>query len=514
MYSTDCPAAESHSAAAATLKRYDVEPNAAGVLSVLRRWQPTAENHARIARLVAELGDENFAVRDAASRQLAALGTLAESAIREATQSRDAEVVFRARKLLAECQRGRGQELLFAAMEWLRESPEPQATPLLLELLPVLPDTLWPTACEALWFCAGPDDVPRLRKAIQDARPAVRAAAIPALERAAGAAAVPLLEPLLGDKNEETRLAAARALLDRRPRPSIAALAELLDAHNPGVVQQASWLLQQLSGIPHGADAQNEPAAASAKWKAWAASEAASHPPPLGSTRLRAIGYAQPPFEAGVLGNAVAFDGATNYIDIGNPQDNHLDIGKDATIEAWARFDALPYKAPATIVGKNEGPFDRNKWVFAYAYGYGGIGNATTFHINSPTTGAIWLHSKPWTPVIGRWYHLAVVKRGNRYTFYRNGMEDGTDSTKAAVPHVNFKILMGHSEENFWLHGALDDVRMWKTGLTGNQIHARMNAELTGGEPDLVGYWKMNGTSGTIITDSSKYGVNGTYEGL
>jgi HEAT repeat protein len=508
-----CPAQDSNSAAAAILRRYEVEPDAAGVLSVLRRWQPSAENRARIARLVAELGDENFAVRDAASHQLAAMGTLAESALREATQCRDAEVVFRARKLLAECRQGRGPELLSAALKWLRQSPDPQATPLLLELLPVLPETFQSSAREALWICAGPDDVLRLRKAIRDARPAVRSAAIPALERAAGAEAVAELAPLLGDKKEEARLAAARALLDRRPRPSIAALVNLLDAQNPSVVQQSAWLLEQLSGIPRAADPPAEFAATVVQWKAWAATDAAGHPQPLGIKRLRAIGYAQPPFVPGVLGNAVTFNGTVNYIDFGNPTDNHLDIGANATIEAWVRFDALPSSSPATFVGKNEGPFNRNKWVFAYAYRYGGVANATVFHINSPATGPIWLHSKPWTPVIGQWYHLAVVKSRNQYTFYRNGEEDGTDSTTALVPHVNYNLLMGHSENDFRLHGALDDVRIWKTNIAGDQIHARMNAELTGGEPGLVGYWTMNGSSGTTVTDSSSYGVNGTYNG-
>ncbi len=233
----DCSTAAEESSAAATLRRYEVEPTAAGVIGVLRQWQPNAENRARVARLVRELGDDNWAVREAASRHLAEMGALAEAALREAADSRDAEVVIRARKLLAERQQGRAEELLSASLEWLRESPTPQATPLLLELLPLLPDTFQSSAREALWSCAGPDDAPRLRQAIGDARPAVRAAAIPALERAAGAGAVRDLEPLLGDTNEGIRLAAARALLDRRPRPAIAALLRLLDAR----IRTSAW---------------------------------------------------------------------------------------------------------------------------------------------------------------------------------------------------------------------------------------------------------------------------------
>ncbi len=108
---------------------------------------------------------------------------------------------------------------------------------------------------------------------------------------------------------------------------------------------------------------------------------------------------------------------------------------------------------------------------------------------------------------------MAVVKSENQYTFYRNGLADGTASTAAAVPRVKCAMLMGHSEGNFWLQGALDDVRMWNTALNDDQIHSRMNSELTGGEAGLVGYWTMNGGSGMTVADSTRYGVNGTYKG-
>ena len=219
----DCRAAAESDSAAATLRRYEVEPTADGVLRVLgpvaaRRRERRADRPAG-----ARLGQRQLGGGERASRQLAGLGTLAVPALRKAANSNDAEVVLRARKLLAECRSGRADELLSAALEWLRQSPAPQATALLLDFLPGLPDEFQPGARRALWACAAPGDVPRLRQAIGDARPAVREAAIVALERAGGAGAVRDLQPLLGDKNEATRLAAARALLDRLPRPSIAA---------------------------------------------------------------------------------------------------------------------------------------------------------------------------------------------------------------------------------------------------------------------------------------------------
>ena len=237
------------------------------------------------------MGDESYTIRESATQQLTALGTAAESQLRAATQSDDLEVVLRARQLLAECRQGHAEDVLMAALEWLRQSPSPQATPLLLNLLPMVPEAFQQADRDALWACVGPDDAVRLRQALGDERPIVRLAAIPALEIALGPAAVSDLAPLLRDKEEATRLAAARALLDRSPQPSIAALVELLDAHDLGIRQQAAWLLQQASGIPTVAGPPAEFAAAVQAWKAWAATPAARHPQPLGRKRLLAGRY-------------------------------------------------------------------------------------------------------------------------------------------------------------------------------------------------------------------------------
>ncbi|MGO9115084.1 MAG: LamG-like jellyroll fold domain-containing protein [Thermoguttaceae bacterium] len=175
---------------------------------------------------------------------------------------------------------------------------------------------------------------------------------------------------------------------------------------------------------------------------------------------------------------------------------NHLDLGDTATIETWVRFDALPDNSFATLLGKDEGRYDQNKWIFAYARDFAGIENAICFHINSPTTGATWVQSNSWTPVIGQWYHLAVVKNGKQYTFYRDGRPDGTAETTAAVPRVNSDLLLGQAEGRFRLHGAMSDVRLWNIALTANQIQTGMNKELTGKETGLAGHWIDPGNSG------------------
>ena len=78
------------------------------------------------------------------------------------------------------------------------------------------------------------------------------------------------------------------------------------------------------------------------------------------------------------------FDGVNDYVTMGDPANNALDLGTSATVEAWVRFDALPVNSLATIVSKDQGPGGQNKWIFGYNNNYAVGGGATFFHINGP----------------------------------------------------------------------------------------------------------------------------------
>jgi hypothetical protein len=64
------------------------------------RLPGTPDDSTRIDQLIKQLGSEQFAEREAASRELAAYGESALSALRRASRSEDPEVRRRARELL------------------------------------------------------------------------------------------------------------------------------------------------------------------------------------------------------------------------------------------------------------------------------------------------------------------------------------------------------------------------------------------------------------------------------
>ena len=100
---------------------------------------------------------------------------------------------------------------------------------------------------------------------------------------------------------------------------------------------------------------------------------------------------------------------------------------------------------------------------------------------------------------------MAVVRSGNTFTIYKNGVQVGTRSAPTSVnlPNANFWI---GKVDNF-LVGSMDEVRVWNVARTQDQIISTMNSELAGTESGLVLNYHFNqgiaGGTNTSITSSS-----------
>ncbi len=59
----------------------------------------------------------------------------------------------------------------------------------------------------------------------------------------------------------------------------------------------------------------------------------------------------------------------------------------------------------------------------------------------------------------------------------------------------------------------MDEVRIWSYARNGTDIQDNMNTELTGSEPGLVAYYKMNEGSGSTLHDATGNGNDLTIYG-
>jgi hypothetical protein len=177
---------------------------------------------------------------------------VAKARLLEAAKSKDFETAWRSARILKQLDSDglrliRNSQIL-ATLKILKSRSEAKAVPVLLQTLPLLDDAqMQDAANEAIWNSADATHATLLRKAIADENQIVKAAAIVALEVALGDQATATLMPYLQNESALLQIAASRALADRRPRESIAALVELVANANDDISWQADALLQMLS---------------------------------------------------------------------------------------------------------------------------------------------------------------------------------------------------------------------------------------------------------------------------
>ena len=242
------PADEAEEADAQFLREYRVGAEGPALLAFFRQRTLTPADESRLRRLVVQLGDERFAAREQASRELASKGPAALPLLRPALSGPDPEVARRARDCVAAIERGPGPLLPAAAARMLARRAPPGATAALLAYVPFADDAA--VEDEVLAALATLTNRARaadsaLPPALADPTPARRAAAAYALGRLP--AASPAVRKLLADPDPAVRLRAAQGLIAGRDRDAVPALIALLADAPTEVAGRAEEVLGTLA---------------------------------------------------------------------------------------------------------------------------------------------------------------------------------------------------------------------------------------------------------------------------
>jgi uncharacterized protein (TIGR03067 family) len=200
------------------------------LLEFFRKKTLTEEQRHSIGKLIEQLADPVFKVREKATQQLLAIGPPALAALRQALNHPDVEVVARAKRCLSAHQANYRGELLIAAAWVLADRQPPQAVEVLLAFLPdVADDAVEDEMARALGQLGVRDGQPAaaLVAATKDPLVARRLAGAAALARAAGADNRAAARKMLLDASPRVRLFTAHALLavgDKAAVPTLIAL--------------------------------------------------------------------------------------------------------------------------------------------------------------------------------------------------------------------------------------------------------------------------------------------------
>lgn len=112
-------------------------------------------------------------------------------------------------------------------------------------------------------------------------------------------------------------------------------------------------------------------------------------------------------------------------------------------------------------------------------------------------------------------HHVAGTRLNGILTLYLDGtvlpFASGFGSSAIHDISDNHAIWIGLDgpNPNTKFNGIIHEIRMWNIARTQSEIQSSMNVYLSGNEPGLIGYWRLNEGTGQIINDLSVYQNNG-----
>ncbi|WP_254567337.1 LamG domain-containing protein [Oscillatoria sp. HE19RPO] len=193
----------------------------------------------------------------------------------------------------------------------------------------------------------------------------------------------------------------------------------------------------------------------------------------------------------------LCFASERNYIEVEDPFENDTTF----TISLWLKLSNVGPN-PYGIMGKRWWPsaFKPELWGVEYQ-------QTLYYHTIDPSSPNL-RHAAPLLNFFagseGDWVHLAWVKAGTEYRFYRNGTLFATQAAPERFYTDNTtywfgKVGIGNSVSHF--RGQMAEIQVWNVALTEEQIQQNLQQGVTGEETGLRYYWPLNEGEGTWVQD-------------
>jgi hypothetical protein len=215
-------------------------------------------------------------------------------------------------------------------------------------------------------------------------------------------------------------------------------------------------------------------------------------------------------FVGGMVGQAIAFDGVGDHIEVGNTTSLNLSGGHSVSL--WVKLDAYPAEGANAVV--------MNKWVNGSEdKGLIITSDGKVAYLLYPAMATPLLSNNSITP--GVWTHIAATFDGSTATLSFNGSPDAFTSHSGAVANGTGKLFFGHNPDRAEpglvpFSGLMDEIQWHDRAMTANEIRNQFRVGATGvckgGLVPLAGqvaWWRGDGSA----ADSTS-GHNGSFVGV
>lgn len=232
------------------------------------------------------------------------------------------------------------------------------------------------------------------------------------------------------------------------------------------------------------------------------------------------VGFPARSVQADSAGRALDFDGVNDYVRL--VRTNTLMGGNSAwatskTISLWLKPETATSPTVQPEVGQLIVGNDSPRSFGLTRATSGGNDRLWAWNVDSNGIDRIAI---PFTP--GEWVHIAIVHDGTTLTVYKNGTQAGSTASGATTIFGStgdgtlFLGGSGRSGTTSYFRGQLDEIRFWNSVLDQSAIAEWMTTEVTDAHPNygnLAADYRMSNGSGTVLSDDSGHGHNGSLRG-
>ena len=203
--------------------------------------------------------------------------------------------------------------------------------------------------------------------------------------------------------------------------------------------------------------------------------------------------------------NAIQFDGSATFAT--TPRR----VQDDFTLEAWIRTSVA--SPTGTNFFQGVGLIYADVAFNANDFGMSILNNHIALGIGNPDTTV-----EGTTSVItGQWVHIATTR--TRSTGLVSVIVNGVLDRSATAPNTGTltsptSITLGaNAGDSIYYTGLIDEIRIWNVARSAATIAANMNRRLIGTEAGLVGYWRLDETTGNTALDASPSNSSAAFVG-
>ncbi|HYE82521.1 MAG TPA: LamG domain-containing protein, partial [Clostridia bacterium] len=185
---------------------------------------------------------------------------------------------------------------------------------------------------------------------------------------------------------------------------------------------------------------------------------------------------------------------------------------EDFTLEFWFKSSSLTQEGKYLVSRSGLDP--SRQWAVIYNFTKGAVEfySSSGYSGTNPRTGSAMPVSDT------NWHHIAYRHSGGNWSGYLDGERIFSIASPFQLSTINNNLYIGGTVGGVGpvnlVQGCIDEVRIWKTGLTGETISDWMYREVDYTHPDyadLADYYKLNEGTGTLINDEQGI-VNGTFK--